>query len=151
MMSKRIYALVFNDSSIPMDFTIYDSFEEALKRYIEYCLHETRMLLLSEEVSLSSGDKSDKSDRTYDDCDDRESKNSDDELSCTFQVLEKYGPSTEYMLVKEYDMDFFLEEFIGIGHRDNIDVFLNDLDKIITDDNMQLPQEVLDAFTPNKS
>lgn len=148
-MSKKLYALVFTESSIPMDFTIYDSFEEALRKYIEYSLHETRRLLIAEEgegdeeareevVCESSDEEGEEGD---DDIDEDE-----DDLSCAFQVLERCDPSTEYTLLKEYDMDYFLEEFIG--SRDNVETYLSDLEKVVADDSATLPQEVLDAFTP---
>lgn len=155
-MSKKIYALVFTDSSIPMDFTIFDSFEEALKRFIEYSLHETRKLMLSEdveedgEVKSTSNDDTESENDGVEECEseNNEDEDEDDELSCTFQVLEKCDPSTEYVLVKEFDMDYFLEDFLAVGQRENLDVFLDDLEKLVTDDNAHLPQEVLDAFTP---
>ncbi len=129
-MASKLYVLLFTEYEMLIDFKLFGCFDEALKEYLGYSIQETRKLLVDESDSDSK----------------REDDESEDEedISCKLQIFEKSVDSSELVVVKEFSIDFFLEQ-IANDHEDDLKEYLEKLEDIVCED-IPIPEEITKLF-----
>lgn len=131
----KLYVLVFTEYDILIDFKIFGEFDEALKEYLGYSIQETKKLLVDDSLVEESEPENDS---------DSEKVSEDDEdITCKLQIFETSTDSSEFVLTKEFNIDFFLENVVN--DREELKGYLEKLEDIICDDT-PVPSEILDIF-----
>lgn len=141
---SKLYVLVFTEFDMLIDFKIFGEFDEALKEYIGYSTQETRKLLVDE----SDTEKEDLDSKGSDDEAESEDKLEkvsvdEDDITCKLQIQDKAVDSSEYVVTKEFDIDYFLENVVN--DKDDLKDYLNNLENIVCGDD-PVPEDILGLF-----
>ncbi len=141
----KLYVLVFAEYGMLIDFKIFKQLDEALKEYIGYSTQETRKLLIDE--SLADSDKELEKETDSDTGDDEVEKISDDgdeDITCKLQFFGISNDSYEFVVEKEFDIDFFLENVVN--DKEELKEYLEKLEDIVCGDD-PVPNDIVELFT----
>jgi len=136
----KLYVLVFTEYDILIDFKIFGEFDEALKEYIGYSIQETKKLLIDDSlVDESDPENESESEKVSED---------DEDITCKLQIFETATNSSEFVLTKEFTIDFFLENVVN--DCEGLKEYLEKLEDIVCED-VPVPSDILQVFTKEDS